>query len=242
VGNSVGIEIGGNSNTIGGTANGVGNVISGNSGDGVLLDSTATGNLLQGSYVGTDYTGRSSLANSGSGVEIQGSGNTVGAGNVLSGNSGDGVRLDSLATGNLVLGSLIGLNLSGAGRNSGNGINILGNGNTVGGTVPAARNIISGNTTDGVRIASGASGNQVLGNFIGTNLGGTAALANSIGVEMQGTGNTIGGASSSRNLISGNANDSVKIDSGGSGNVVLGNYIGRTQRHLRQQRRRRTAG
>jgi len=42
-------------------------------------------------------------------------------------------------------------------------------GNTVGGTTPAARNIISGNTTSGIDILN-ANNNLVQGNYIGTSL------------------------------------------------------------------------
>jgi hypothetical protein len=228
VGNSTGIEIAGSSNTIGGSISGNRNVISGSGNDGVLIDGAGAHNLLQDNYVGTDYTGTSAVANSGNGIEIQGTGNTVSAGNILAGNSKDGVRIDSTASGTLVQGNYIGINILGAAlANSGNGLNIAGNSNTIGGTVSAAGNIISGNTSDGVLIASGASGNQVLGNFIGTNIGGTASVANSIGVEIAGNSNTLGGsASGALNLISGNTNDGVKIDSGASSNQVLGNAIG----------------
>jgi hypothetical protein len=249
LGNFIGIGVGGtigvgnvanaievassSSNTIGGTTSGAGNVLSGSGNDGVLIDSTGTNNLLQGNYVGTDYSGQVAVANSGSGIEIQGTGNTVGgtvsgARNILAGNSKDGVRIDSTASGTLVQGDWIGINaVNKALANSGNGVNIAGNSNTVGGTVSAARNIISGNTSDGVLIASGASGNQLLGNYIGTDFTGTASVANSIGIEIAGSSNTIGGsASGARNFISGNSKDGVKIDSGGSSNVVLGNYIG----------------
>jgi parallel beta-helix repeat protein len=226
------IEIAGSSNTIGGTIAGYRNVISGSGNDGVLIDSTGANNLLQGNFVGTDYSGKAAVANSGSGIEIQGTGNTVGgtasgARNILAGNSKDGVLIGGSASGNVVQGDWIGVNFSGAALgNGGNGLNIAGNSNTVGGTVTAARNVISGNTGDGVLIASGASGNQVQGNFIGADITGSKPLANSIGIEVAGNSNTIGGASGARNLISGNSNDGVKIDSGGSGNVVLGNYIG----------------
>ncbi len=229
VGNRIGVEIAGTSNTIGGT-NAVGtNFISGNNNDGILLDGTASANLIQGTDVGTDYAGRTAVANGGNGIEVMGNGNTIGstisaARNILSGNSGDGVKIDS---GTLILGNFIGLNaLDAAVPNAGNGINIAGTNNTIGGTATGARNYISGNSNDGVLLESSASGNVVLGNFLGVNLFSNAA-ANHNGIEVAGTQNIVGGsASGAFNVISGNTNDGVLLDSTASGNVVLGNNVG----------------
>src|SRR5438105_15220091 len=49
--------------------------------------------------------------------------------------------------------------------------------NTIGGSNPADRNVISGNTLEGIFIQS-AAGNLVQGNYIGLNAAATAALAN----------------------------------------------------------------
>ncbi len=232
VGNSIGMEIAGTSNTIGGTSALGTNYISGNLNDGILLDSTASANLIQGTDVGTDYAGRAAVANGGNGIEVMGNGNTLGsttttARNILSGNSGDGVRIDSGVSGTLILGNFIGLNaLDAAVPNAGNGVNIAGTNNTIGGTATGARNYISGNINDGVLLESSASGNVVLGNFLGVNLFSSAA-ANHNGIEVAGTQNTIGGsASGSFNVISGNTNDGVLLDSTASGNAVLGNNVG----------------
>jgi hypothetical protein len=114
-------------NTIGGTAPGRGNVISGNTSAGVqiLNDATvfdggpafnppgvATGNLLQGNFIGTSAAGNAAVPN-GKGVFINdASRNTVGgagAGNIISGNALAGLQiLGDNATGNVVQGNLIG--------------------------------------------------------------------------------------------------------------------------------------
>jgi hypothetical protein len=115
--------------------------------------------------------------------------------NIISGNSGVGVKIDSGASGNQVLGNYIGTNANGLSA-LGNGIGLEdgGSSNTLGGTVSAARNVISGNTGDAILLDSSASGDAVQGNLIGLNATGTTGLANGKnGVEVQGTKNTIGG-------------------------------------------------
>ena len=103
--------------------------------------------------------------------------------------------------------------------------------NTIGG-VGDARNVISGNSQDGLDIRdSGTSGNVVTGNLIGTALGGVDALANTftgIGIANGASNNTIGGTTNDdTNVISGNGTSGVSIsDSGTTGNLVEGNFIG----------------
>ena len=104
----------------------------------------------------------------------------------------------------------------------------------IGGTTPAARNLISGNTTNGVRVGIGNSGevsqnNRVEGNLIGTDAAGTSAIPNGAsGVNVRGpaSNNTIGGTTAAaRNIISGNAAYGVFLESS-PGTVVQGNFIG----------------
>src|SRR5262249_17310588 len=105
----------------------------------------------------------------------------------------NGIFLDGAgASFDVIEGNYIGTDGIGAAA-SGNGTGIdIGGGarsNTVGGTTGPARNIISGNSADGVDINGPATFNVVEGNFIGTDLSGTVALANShFGINMQGTG------------------------------------------------------
>src|SRR5207245_592552 len=70
-------------------------------------------------------------------------------------------------------------------------------------------------------------GNTIEGNFIGTNVAGDAVLGNSEGVIIQfgSSNNLIGGLTpAARNIISGNS-DGISF-SGGTGNMVEGNFIG----------------
>ncbi len=196
-------------------------------------------------FLGIDPDGTTARPN-GVGVSIVGgAANTVGGQtsnqrNIISGNTGAGIRISgSQATSNVVWGNYIGVSKAGntAVGNGGGGILVTGDGtansgarnNTLGGTLESQRNIISGNTGAGVRLeGAGTTGNIVEGNYIGTNVQGTSALANTIGVEIAdgATSNTVGGAAAVlRNVISGNAQVGVRI-AGASSNLVGANYIG----------------
>ncbi|HEV3229185.1 MAG TPA: PKD domain-containing protein [Solirubrobacteraceae bacterium] len=236
---------GASGNMIGGPAAGAGNLISGNTGDGVeVSDAGTTANVIAGNYVGINAAGTAAVANR-RGVLVTGGathttigGTTPGARNVVAGNRDDGVELFAAgATGNVVEGNYIGTNAPGtaAVANGGpdGGVYIGGNAanNTVGGTAPGAGNLISGNAQNGVDIyAPGTTGNLVQGNYIGTNAAGTAAIGNAKeGVFLEGgaTGNTIGGTTpSARNVISGNVFNGVEALSGANANLIEGNYIG----------------
>ncbi len=228
------------SNTIGGVTGGTRNIISGN-GSGILINLVnATGNLVQGNYIGTDVSGMADLGNSGYGVLIINAPNNIiggtgtGARNLISGNNVGGIYINSTtATGNQVQGNYIGTNVSGtvARGNSGPGVRIdNAPNNTIGGTIAGARNLISGNSGEGVMITGMvATGNQIRGNFIGTNFAGAVNLGNSYGVFISGApGNTVGGTTAGvRNVISGNSLDGVVINgNSATGNLIQSNFIG----------------
>src|SRR5262249_53333698 len=92
--------------------------------------------------------------------------------------------------------------------NKADGVFVHGGANaTVGGTAMADRNVISGNTGDGVEFNAAGANNVVEGNFIGTDAAGDDALANGgQGVHVLNTAAvTIGGtAVDAGNVISGN--------------------------------------
>lgn len=257
--NGVGIQIVGSpKNTIGASGVGLGNLISGNLGVGVsIVGLSSTGNLVQGNLIGTDVNGSNPLGN-GSGVVISGDGSTnsgarnntigglgVGDGNTISGNAdGTGVVIQGTgANANLVQGNRIGTNSFGtAPLGNLQGVQILAgaSNNTIGGTVAAALDLISGNASAGI-IIDASSSNTVQGNNIGTNLAGTAPLVvgspmttKGIVLDNGAAGNIIGGtATGSRNLISGLAGNGVWIHGRqgstgpvSTGNTVQGNLIG----------------
>ncbi|MBV9957437.1 MAG: tandem-95 repeat protein, partial [Acidobacteria bacterium] len=232
-----------NDNVIGGTSPSARNVISGNGSFGINLSNgiataTATRNLIQGNYIGTNAAGAAALGN-GSGVFLNTNGNTVGgtfagARNVISGNNynsltSSGIAACCGANDNLIQGNYIGTDATGtfAVPNAVHGIilNNNANNNTVGGTTPEARNIISGNVVVGVAI--GNSGNKVQGNYIGTDVTGTQALGNGYsGVHVEQAANALIGGTEpgAGNVISANGLGGVYIASNNT--IVQGNFIG----------------
>ena len=112
-GNGTGIRSAAPNNAIGGTAAGSLDLISGNS-TGVSISAAATGNVIQGDYVGTDVSGTKAVAN-GTGIAIYSVSGTVGgtaalARNVISGNT-TGVVL--YANQNIIEGNYIGTDSTG---------------------------------------------------------------------------------------------------------------------------------
>jgi len=218
---------------------------------GILLQ-TNDGNTITGCYIGTNAAGTAALGNSANGISaFSGSDNNIiggltstpgtGLGNVISGNTLAGVRFDT--NGNTVLGNIIGLSAAGNADlgNGGNGVIIVGGAsNTVGGSTTTSRNIISGNTGNGVNI-QGETGdsNTVAGNYLGTDITGAIAIpGTTAGVSISGgaDNNTIGGSATAAgtapgNVISGNNTNGINISGtfvvgAQTGNVVQGNNIG----------------
>ena len=120
------------------------------------------------------------------------------------------------------------------GGSSGYGVFVRGTNATIGGLAPAARNVLSGNSFNGVYLER--TNATVQNNYIGTNPAGTLAranarggilIANSNGAPPSG-GNIIGGLTAeARNLISGNAGNGIQIaNTTTTGNTIQGNYIG----------------
>jgi hypothetical protein len=150
--------------------------------------------------------------------------------------------------GNHIEGNYIGTNVAGnlTRPNGNNGILIqtIGpEGNFIGGTSFSQRNVISGNTDDGVEIGPPSMNNLVQGNFIGLTANGLprlnpsappSPLNPSMGNLSDGAfindspNNTIGGsAPNAGNLISNNGDDGVDISfAGATNNGVQGNRIG----------------
>src|SRR5262249_19687121 len=136
------------------------NVIAGNDTNQIVIDALATtvpavGNVIEGNYIGVDATGTRALGGTAAGVVLQRGaasnligGTAAGAGNVISGNGGDGILLqDPHTTGNVVEGNLIGTDVTGraALANGGNGVTVAGGatGNSIGGVAPGVQQLIA---------------------------------------------------------------------------------------------------
>jgi hypothetical protein len=232
--------------TIGGTNTGARNIMSGNSQYGVIITSNTTGNVVLGNYIGVNAGGSLMVSNALGGVFLAAGasqniigGTNAGAGNVISGNLGNGILLrGSSVVNNAVQGNFIGTDATGMNAlpNTVAGVTIDtgSSSNLIGGLVAGARNVISGNNLSydyGVILANpGTSGNLIEGNYIGLGANGETAVSNYFGMMVSGgaTNNTFGGTvTGARNVISGNFSYGMLVkDPGTSGNVVEGNYVG----------------
>ena len=201
---SAGVSDQGTGDTYGGTAPGVGNVISGNNEDGII----ATGSItIEGNYVGTDANGNVALGNdaadsAGVGIDdtqqVAATATTIISNNLVSGND-DGIYV-STAQGSqstyTIANNLIGTNAAGTSAlgNSGYGIQLESVENAT-----IQNNVISANY-EGIDVQAQISSTElqhiaILGNLIGTDRTGTVALGNTAaGIYMHpGSGITIGG-------------------------------------------------
>jgi parallel beta-helix repeat protein len=233
----INIGAGAQANVIGGTNASQRNVISGNAGYGITITSTnSNGNVVSGNYIGLDASGTFAVSNNYNGIGIWAGassniigGSNAGAGNVISGNIGYGIYIsDSNTTGTVVQGNFIGADARGTNAvpNTDMGIGVW-NGaadTLIGGTTAAARNIVSGNGTNGIAMGfAGSGGNVVEGNYIGVTSNGFSALPNhgwGVYVESSQQTNMIEG-----NLISGNTADGVYLYQS-TNNTVQANAIG----------------
>ncbi len=226
--------------TIGGTAAGAGNLVSGNGSTGVVvLGSNSSGSVVQGNTIGLDATGSIALANGDVGVNVTGGadgvqvgGSVSDAGNVISGNASTGLLVES-SSGGRIQGNLIGLSVAGdAAVPNGAGQLAVSSSDTlqIGGTTAGARNVISGSTSsNGILLDSGSNDNVIEGNYVGTDASGELGIGNGDGINISAgsANNTIGGVvAGARNVISGSNGPGIRLDSAGSGNRILGNSIG----------------
>ncbi|MFZ4655799.1 MAG: NosD domain-containing protein [Caldilineaceae bacterium] len=144
-----------------------------------------------------------------------------------------GIRIRGATTSkNFVLGNYIGVVKEGNSANGNkDGIQII-NGahnNRIGGVTAVQRNLISGNHEAGVYIANGSYNNYVQGNYIGVDKDGHTSLGNRWGiyVAIGSNQNWIGDtAPAAGNLVSGNTDIHIRIETASQYNRVQGNIVG----------------
>ncbi|MBS1795441.1 MAG: carboxypeptidase regulatory-like domain-containing protein [Acidobacteria bacterium] len=234
-----GIEVIGDFHTtVGGTAAGAGNLISGNNRHGINVFNSSV--KIQGNQIGTNDTGLAALGNSQNGIFVfKTAGGVIGpetendpaGGNLISGNSADGIRLEESAA-LKVFNNKIGTNPAGDAEipNQGDGVEIknIDPGSPNNGAHQIGNNVISGNFGHGLLINGiDALSNIVEGNFIGTapsgfNLGNHGR---GVSIAANASQNVIGGTNAgTANVIAFNLDDGVGIDSG-TNNAVRRNSI-----------------
>jgi len=194
-------------------------------GEGIGFSQGTIGNLIQGNYIGTDVTGNVALGNQSGIAELFGGaatpannkigGSAPGEGNVISGSKQLGISINADSGNNVIQGNFVGTNATGTSSlpngdlvaKTGGGIGIINSSNNIiGGTVPGARNVISGNANYGI-LLNFATSDVVQGNFIGVDVNGAAL------------GNTARGIQ----VINGSHDCTIGGTAAGAGNVIAFN-------------------
>jgi hypothetical protein len=185
----------------------------------ILLKGTSAGSSAPGLFLAS-----SSDTSTIKGLDVFG----FGGGNIL-----------ILSSSDTIAGNDIGFDLGGGPAASPHGVLILDSiNNLIGGISPASRNVISGNSLDGLEILGvgpPSTGNVVLGNFIGTGPTGMSAIGNGAsappgaggGIQLiNANENLIGDATAgARNVIVGNGVAGI-LANGAQSNMIQGNFVG----------------
>ena len=220
----LGIRANGTDDTIGNAT--LRNVISGNTGAGILLTGTQT--TLNNNFIGLGADGLITIPNQWGIVEM-GTGSAIGGAsltpNVISGNLLDGMLVNPSSVNARIRNNYIGTDAFAAGPDPNGQNGIRGDDATgviIGGSLPGEGNIISGNKVEG--IAGGFSNTTIAGNRIGLNILGLGAVPNGEnGIELStGSGVTIGRG----NTISGNTENGIALNGSVTGVIIDGNFIG----------------
>lgn len=211
----------------------LGNLISGNNANGVLIESSSK-NVLNGNFIGTDVSGIKPLANSLDGVHVLNSDKNVLRGctitenpfvyyNVCSGNGKNGIHVtDSNDT--VIQGNFFGTGANNASivTNGENGILIDGTskGILVGGPIPLG-NVSSGNTLNGIYVTDSASSFITYNTFGGLYAFGAAAPNGNNGLLIDSCGDN---HIVRTNVLSGNLQNGIKL-AGNSNDVLVESNI-----------------
>lgn len=223
---------------------GQGNIISGNGGNGINFAFTNQVHYVRGNVIGLNPAANNAagFGNANTGVLVNSCSNVViggdvgfGEGNIISNNNNGIIIFSSLDV--QVSGNRIGTGVTGnesfGNVNQGIWVNVS-DAISIGGD-EYERNIISGNGQNGI-LVNGVGGGyaSIRSNFIGTNSSGSAPVPNDIGIRIEDdayaniggffSGGAVLPAGASANVISGNTNQGILIES--QNNFVDGNILG----------------
>ncbi len=208
----------------------LGNLISGNRGNGVLIARLANRNTLNGNFIGTSWNGNGALGNGRDGVRITRSNRDALTGckfvnnpfvyyNVISANRGNGLTVND-ADNITVQGNFFGTGANNATvlGNHGNGIAVTGTSrNTqVGGVIPLG-NVSAGNYLNGIAVTGHARGFVTFNTFGGLFAFGSAAPNRRDGILITSAG---GDNLVRTNVMSGNRRNGIELSGFAQGVTV----------------------
>ena len=201
-------------------------------GNGIEIDQ-GNDDLIQGNFIGTDSTGTQAEGNNGDGITLGNNDNTTRSAarpprrvtssrpTVPRGSTSSSARIPASWSRGITSAPTSLAHRSWA--TTPTALIFLANasGNTIGGTVAGAGNVIANNNGQGIEIFGGGSpNNTIVGNYIGTDATGTVAMGNSgWGIDTGSSGTMI-----LDNVISDNNNGGIHPEA--SGIVMQGNLIG----------------
>jgi parallel beta-helix repeat protein len=208
----------------------LGNLVSGNGRNGILIESRSARNALNGNFVGTTANGNGRLGNRGNGVWIIGADGNRLTGckfvnnpfvyyNVLSGNGGNGLRITN-SHGTVVQGNFFGAGADNATAvaNRLDGIRVDGTSadTQVGGVIPLG-NVSAGNGRNGIEVAGRARNFTTFNTFGGLMAFGAAAPNGRDGILItsSGRGNLV-----RTNVMSGNRRNGIELGGNATGVTV----------------------
>lgn len=231
------------------------NVISGNGGNGITLDS-ADNNRIAMNNIGTDSTGTLGLANARNGILVTNgaTNNLIGGdasgendptggvferppqGNLISANNANGVHITGQATGNVLSGNFIGTVASGnfGLGNAQDGVLIENaNGNSLLGCLATTDpfifyNVISGNRGNGLRVKN-SNDTTIQANFFGLGANNQTPVGNQLnGVVIEGSSarTTMGGPIPLGNVVAANGQNGIVIQDTASGFISYNTFCG----------------
>ena len=217
----------------------LGNLISGNAGDGVLINAGARRNRLNGNFIGTTGHGDAALGNAGDGVRIDraGRGNSLTGCrfvnnpfvyyNVISANGGNGLQVTSTDQ-VTVQGNFFGIGADNTVLLGNRGDGILVGGSSadtqVGGVIPLG-NVSAGNGRNGVEVTGTAHGFVTFNTFGGLLAFKGAAPNGHDGLLITSTG---GDNLARTNVFSGNTANGIELGGNASGVTVDPDIAGLT--------------